>query len=175
MGGLVRHGQEAILCGGGQIQDFAACHHVIIHVNRVDRVGNENRVILTEQIQQVAQIALGTVGNENFRHIQLDAVACVILADGLAQELITLLAGNVAVEGALVALLLHRLMHSLGHRGCQRQGDIADAQTDDVGFGMGLLVVGHLVGDGAEQIALVQLCVMRIQLHGWSPSFFTFI
>ena len=95
----------------------------------------------------------------------------IVAADGIAQELIALLAGNVAVEGVLMALLLDRAVHCLRHRRGQRQRDIADAQTDDVGIGVGFLVVGHLVGDGAEEIALIQFCVMRIQLHYGSPSF----
>ena len=97
-------------------------------------------------------------------------MARVIPADSVAQELIALLAGNIAVERTLVALLLNGLVHGLRHGCRQRQGD-ADAQTDDVCLGMGLLVVGYLVGNGAEQIALVQLGVMRIQLHYGSPSF----
>ena len=96
-------------------------------------------------------------------------MARVIPADSVAQELIALLAGNIAVERTLVALLLNGLVHGLRHG--WRQGDVADAQTDDVCLGMGLLVVGYLVGNGAEQIALVQLGVMRIQLHYGSPSF----
>ena len=98
-------------------------------------------------------------------------MARVIPADSVAQKLIALLAGNIAVERTLVALLLNGLVHGLRHGCRQRQGDVADAQTDDVCLGMGLLVVGYLVGNGAEQIALVQLGVMRIQLHYGSPSF----
>ena len=102
-------------------------------------------------------------------------MARVIPADSVAQELIALLAGNIAVERTLVALLLNGLVHGLRHGRCQRQGDVADAQTDDVCLGMGLLVVGYLVGNGAEQIALVQLGVMRIQLHDSPPLIYTFI
>ena len=73
------------------------------------------------------------------------------------------------MERTLVALLLNGLVHGLRHGRRQRQGDVADAQTDDVCLGMGLLVIGYLVGNGAEQIALVQLGVMRIQLHDSPP------
>ena len=175
MGGLVRHRQEAVLRRGGQVENFAARHHVVIDVDGVNRVGNKDRVVLTEQVQQVAQVALGTVGDENFGHVQLDTVARVIPADSVAQELIALLAGNIAVERTLVALLLNGLVHGLRHGCRQRQGDVADAQTDDVCLGMGFLVVGYLVGNGAEQIALVQLGVMRIQLHDSPPLIYTFI
>jgi len=173
--GPPRPGREAVLRRGGQVENLAARHHVVIDVDRVNRVGNKDRVVLTEQVQQVAQVALGTVGDENFGHVQLDTVARVIPADSVTQELIALLTGNIAVERTLVALLLNGLVHGLRHGCRQRQGDVADAQTDDVCLGMGLLVVGYLVGNGAEQIALVQLGVMRIQLHDSPPLIYTFI
>ena len=95
----------------------------------------------------------GTVGDENSRHVQLDTVARVIPADSIAQELIALLAGNIAVERTLVALLLNGLVHGPPVTdAASGRGDVADAQTDDVCW-MGLLVVGYLVGNGAEQIA----------------------
>ena len=120
MGRFVGHRQEVVLRCGGQVQNLAAGHDVVVHVDWVDRVGNENRVVLAEQIQQVAQIAFGTVRNEDFRHIQRNAVTGVIVLDGAAQELIALLAGDIAVEGALVALLLDGFVHGLGHRRRQR-------------------------------------------------------
>ena len=48
------------------------------------------------------------------------SVTGVIVLDGAAQELIALLAGNIAVEGALVALLLDGFVHGLGH-GCRQR------------------------------------------------------
>ena len=175
MGRFVWHRQEVVFCRGGQVENFAAGHHIVVHINRVDRVGHKDRVVLTEQVEQIAQIALCTVRYKNLRHIQRNAVVSIVAADGIAQELIALLAGNVAVEGILMALLLDRAVHCLCHRCGQRQRDIADAQTDDVSIGVGLLVVGHLVGDGAEEIALIQFCVMRIQLHDSPPLIYTFI
>ena len=120
MGRFVGHRQEVVLRCGGQVQNLAAGHDVVVHVDRVDRVGNENRVVLVEQIQQVAQIAFGTVRNEDLRHVQRNAVTGVIVLDGAAQELIALLAGDIAVEGVLVALLLDGFVHGLGH-GCRQR------------------------------------------------------
>ena len=171
MGRGVRHGQEVIFGVGGQIQNFAPCHHVIVHIHGVDGVGNQHGIVLAEQVQQVAQVAFGAVRNKNFRQIQRHAVVGVVIADRLAQEAVALLAGDVAVEGFFMCLLLDSVVHSPRHRGRQRQGDIADAQTDDVGVRVRLLVIGDLMGNGAEKIAFVQLCIMRIEMHDFPPTY----
>ena len=169
MGGFVRHGQEVVPGGGGQVQDFTTSHHIIVHVDRVDGVGHEDGVILAEQVQQVAQVALGAVRDEDLGHIQRYTALGVVLPDGLAQERIALLAGDVAVEGLLAALLLDGLVHGLGDRSGQRQGDVTDPQADDIGLRVGFLVISDFMGDGAEEIALVQLGIMRIELHVSPP------
>ena len=171
MNRIVRHGQEIVLRVGGHIQNFAARHHVVIHIDGIDRIGHQHGVIHVKEIQQIAQIALGAIRNKDFAQIQRNTMGCVILADGLPQELIALLTGNIAVEGFLMALFLHRSVHGVHHRAGQRQRHVADAQTDDVPVRVGGLVGGDLVGDGAKEIALVQFGIMFVELHGFPPVF----
>ena len=73
------------------------------------------------------------------------------------------------MEGLLAALLLDGLVHGLGDRSGQRQGDVTDPQADDIGLRVGFLVISDFMGDGAEEIALVQLGIMRIELHVSPP------
>src|SRR5699024_10157563 len=85
IGGVVGHGQEVVLGVGGHVADGAACHDVVVHIDRVDRVGNEDGVVHVRQVQQIAQVALGAVGDKDLAQLQLDAAAGVILADGFPQ------------------------------------------------------------------------------------------
>ena len=79
------------------------------------------------------------------------------------------------MEGLLVALFLHRLVHGFHHRLCQRQRHVPDAQPDQVGVGVGFLVIGHFVRDGAEEVAFVQFCIMRIDLHNDPPRMYIYL
>ena len=79
----------------------------------------------------------------------------VVFQDGIAQEVVTLL-GPVAAETLLVGHLVGGLVHGLDDGGAEGLGDVADAQRDDVGFGMDGLEGIHLLGDVGEQVVVRQ-------------------
>ena len=76
-----------------------AGHDVGVDVDRIDRIGDGDDVVGGEDVQDVAAVALGAVGDEDLVGGDVAAAArksC--LRDGLAQELVALL-GAVALEG----------------------------------------------------------------------------
>ena len=174
MNGIVRHRQKAVCLVGGHIKNLPAGHHVVIHIDGIDRVRDQNGVVHIKQVKQVAQIALGAVRDENFAHVQFNAALRIILADGLTQELISLLTGDIAVESFLVALLLHGGVHRVHHRARERQRHIPDAKANHVPFGMCGLKIRNFVGNRAEKITLIQLGIVFVQFHCVPPVFLYF-
>ena len=166
---ILRHGQEVIFGGGRHILDGASGHDIVIHIDRVNRVGHQNGIVHGKQVQQVAQVALGAVGDEDFLQLEVDAPAGIVFLDGLTQEIIALL-GAVAAEGGLVTHLVHRLVQRGDDRLGQRQRHVADTQTDDVRLRVSCLIGRHLVGDVTEQVAFGHLGKMLVQIHGLIPS-----
>ena len=55
-------------------------------------------------------------------------------------------------------------------RGCVGTGHVTDAQTDDVSLGVCLLERRYLVCDGGKQIALGQVFIVSVNLHGFDFS-----
>ena len=172
---IVRHRQEVVLGAGGHVQDLAPGHHVVIHINGVNGVRHQHGVVHIKQIQQVAQVALGTVGYKDLSHVQLHTVAGIVFLDGGAQELIALLAGDIAMESLFFALLLNGFQHGVGHTFGQRQRYVTNAQADDILIRVGFLVSSNLVRNGAEKIAFVQLGIMLVQFHLSLPLHFNMI
>ena len=75
------------------------------------------------------------------------------------------------MEALLGAHLSGGILHGGDHALCQRLGHIADAQADDLFFGVCFLIGGHLVGNVHEQVACLQLAVMVIHFHKLFPHF----
>src|SRR5690606_27557698 len=86
-------------------------HHVGVDVDGVDRVGNGNDVVVPENVENVAGVALGSVGNENFIRRDVET-GILVFDDGLAQEGIALL-GTVPLEGGGLPQLVDGLVHGL--------------------------------------------------------------
>jgi len=167
---VIGHPQEAVLLAGAAVNDLAAVGHVVVHIGGVNGVRHQNGVVHIKQAQHIGQVALGTIGDKDLVLSQLGAAACVVALNGLLQERIALL-GAVAVEALLGAHLSGGILHGGDHALCQRLGHIADAQTDDLLFGVCFLIGGHLVGNVHEQVACLQLAVMVIHFHKLFPHF----
>src|SRR5206468_4051737 len=63
-------------------------HHVSVNIDRINRVHDRDGVVVGEDIQNIAAIAFGAVGNEDF--IRRDVAAAgleIVFGDGFAQEL----------------------------------------------------------------------------------------
>ena len=74
------------------------------------------------------------------------------------------------MQRLLTALVVHGVVQRTDHSGRMRAGDVADTKADDVGIGVGCLIGRDLVRDGREQIALGQVFVMAVNLHGFDFS-----
>ena len=168
--GRVRQRQEAVGLVCVHVRDFAAAHNVGVHVYRIYRIRNQNRVVLVEQIQNVADVRLGAVGYKDLVQLQLGVAHCIVCLNGFLQEIITLLR-TVAVEGLLLALLVNGCMHGVNGNLRQRQGDITDAQTDDLLVRMCCGVVRNLLRNRGEQIALRDVGKIMIHFHRFQNSF----
>ena len=152
-GQVEQAGVSAVLIGVAGI----AGHHVGVHVNRIDRVGDGDDVALAEDVEDVAGIALRAIRDENF--VGRDAeVGELVVDDCLAEELVALL-GPVAFEGLATGHFLNAIVHRLNHGGGQRLGYIADATADDAG-GLVRIFSGinpHPAGDFREQVTGFEL------------------
>ena len=115
----------------------AADHDVGVVVDRIDRVADGNHVVQGEDVEDVGAVALGTVGDEHLLGLQGDAQRLVgFLDDGVDQPVIPLLR---AVAGKVVggAQIIHGVVEGFQYSRCQRTGNVADAQTDDLGGRVG--------------------------------------
>ena len=68
------------------------------------------------------------------------------------------------------ALIVYGIVQCTDDRGCMGTGHVTDAQTDDVSLGVCLLERRYLVCDGGKQIALGQVFIVSVNLHGFDFS-----
>ena len=67
-----------LTCGSG-----VPSHHVGIDINRVNRVGNRDFVLVAENIENETAVTFRTVGDKNFVVGEVDVtVAIIVLRDG---------------------------------------------------------------------------------------------
>ena len=169
---VVGHPEEAVLLTGAAVDDLAAVGNIVVHIGGVDGVRNEDGVVHVKEAQQIGEVALCAVGDEDLIFRQLGAAACVVALNGLLEEGVALL-GAVAVEALFGAHLGDGVVHGVHDALGQRLGHVADAQTDDLLLGVGLLIGGDLVGDVHEEVAGLQLVVVLVHFHNTFPRFFT--
>ena len=169
-------GNEAVLGGALEIDDAVvgailvgiagvARHDVGIDIDRVDGIHDGDPVVVTKDVEDVAAVALGAVGDKDLviRHLE-PAVAVVVLGDRGTEELIPLLR-PVAVEASVRSHLVDRGMHRLAHGGGERLGDIADAAADHAGGGFGIrLGEGlHASRDFGKEVAGLELEIVGVK------------
>ena len=159
-----RLGFEAVFRRAGQIDDAGiaaragivkarvAAHDVGIEIYRIYRIGYGEGQIAAEDFLDAGCICFGTVADEDFIQLQIDA-PCFIIAvnDGLTEKIVTLFR-TIAAEGFGLAHFIDGFMHRFDDGRGQRTGDVANAETDDVRIGMGLGIGGNFFGNGSKEI-----------------------
>ena len=94
-----------------------------------------------------------------------------MLADGVDEEVIAVIRA-VAVERLLHAHFADCLVHRVDDGGCQRAGDVADAQTDDVRIGMRGAVRLHAASDFRKQVRPRQAGKIIVDMkHNYLPFY----
>ena len=67
-----------------------ACHDIGVYVNGVDGVGDADSVVFSEDVEDVAGVALGAIGNEDFISSDIAAARLeIVLGDGFAQNILS--------------------------------------------------------------------------------------
>ena len=147
-----------------------AGHGVGIHIDRVHRVAHRHHVVQTEDVANVAAVALGAVGDKDLLRLDVHAPGgVVVLGNGLPQEVVALLRA-IAVEALEGAHLGDGLVHSLDDSRGQGAGHVADGQPDDLGAGVGGGVGGDPAVDLGEEVAAGQLQIVLVDVgHGETP------
>ena len=88
----------------------AAAHNIGVNINGINRVGDADGAVFSEDIAEVARVALRAVVDKYLVDVDIDAARRkVVVGDGLAQELIAVLR-PVTPESFGVGLLVHGLM-----------------------------------------------------------------
>ena len=143
----------------------AAGHHVRVHVHGIDGIGHRDDDVLPEELLDVAAVALRAVRDEDLvgRHVHAVGLE-VVLRDGLAEEVITLL-GTVAAERLARGLVVHGAVHRGDHGGREGLGDVADAEADHLRLRVRVLVGLDAVGDFGEQVRSLYLQVVFIDAN----------
>ena len=143
----------------------AARHHVAVHIHRIDRVRHRHAVAFPEDVEDVAAVALGAVGDENLIGADVASPRLeILLGNRLAQPGIALLRA-ITMESFgrphLIDGALHRLTAGQG----QRFGDITDSESDQGGVGVGGTEGLDATSDFREQVARLELEVIAVDLH----------
>ena len=134
----------------------SANHHVRVDIYRINRVGDTDVVIPSQNLLDISCVALGSVVYEHLVGIQMNAARQeVVLDDSLTEEVVASLR-TVASEGSLNCHLIHCLVHRLDDGRTERLGYVADAQTDYSLLRVGNLVGLHLLCDVGKQIVVCQ-------------------
>ena len=110
-----------------------ACHHVGVHIHRVDRVRDGDGVIVCKDIQYVAGITLCPVRYKDFIGFHFNTALFVgDFRNGFAQPCVPLFR-PVSVERFALALVIHGFVHGINGGLGERLCHIANAAADDVG------------------------------------------
>ena len=141
---FVRHRQEIIFRLAFHINNVTAAHNVSIQIYRVYRIRNQDSVCIAENIGDISAITLCTVADENFIAFQCNAEGSIIFYQCCMQEIIALLR-TIAAEGRLYAHFYYSLCHCINNTFCQRQGNVANAQADNLFVWMCLSICAYLV------------------------------
>ena len=87
----------------------------------------------------------------------------VVLDNGIDEEVVALF-GSIAPEGARAGTFVHGTVHGLN--GCVGQGlgDVADAETDEVGVGVGCLIGVYLPGNLSKEITWREFLIVGVDV-----------
>ena len=144
--------RKAVPHMAGDVLEGASCHDVRVHINRIDGVGDAHDVVGRENVADVARVALGTIADEYFFAVKLNAPRKeIMLDDGVDEEVITMF-WAIASKSSSVGTFIHSAVHGLDGSIGQRTGDIADAEADNFFLRMCRGVCLHFLRNVREQI-----------------------
>ena len=125
---------RALLVGGAG----TSSHNIGIAIDRIDRIGQGHHTIIGKNLLQIARIALGSVRDKDLIDIDTDAARTeIVLDDGLAQKLLTLI-GWIALEAFVIGHFLSSLFHRIDYGSRDALDHVADPQADDISLRVGL-------------------------------------
>ena len=162
-------GKEPALDVTAGKQDVVCRHDVCVDISRIHGVRNEHVRTRLDDVEEIAQVALGAVGHEDLVKADLNAQAVIEILYRLADKLITLGVIAISAERFGNAHLVHRFVHGLNDAGGEGQRHVSDTESNNTLFGVSLLVGGNLLCNGGKQIALLELAKRRVGLQGMSP------
>jgi hypothetical protein len=168
---------ESVLLGSFEVDQSAvaavhrmsgpAGHYVGVYIDRIDRVGNRDSDIRSQEFLEIAGVAFGSVGNEDVIGRYGAAPGRKIpLRNGAPEEFITLF-GPVASETLSAALFLDTLMEGPDDGRRKGASDVADPEFDNAAIGMGRRMIGDAATDFDEEVARLEFSEMGVQTdHG---------
>ncbi len=140
----------------------SAYHHVRVDIYWINRVGDTDVVVPSQNLLDISCVALRSVVHEYLVRVEVDATRQeVVLDDGLTEEVVASLR-TVATECGLHCHLIHCLVHCLDDGRAERLGNVADTQADNSLLRVGNLVGVHLLCDVGKQVIVSQLQEMFI-------------
>ena len=146
-----------------------ADHDIGVDVNGVNGVGDGDFIAGAEDIEDVAGVALGAVGDEDFVGFDIEAAGLeVVVGDGVAEEVVALLRA-ITFEGFGNALFVDGVMHGVADGFGEGFGDVADAAADEAfgTLGVGFIEDFDATGDFREEVSGFQLEVVFVDVgHG---------
>ena len=141
-----------------------AHHHIGIDVNRINRIGDRDFVLIAQNIENETAVALRTVGHENLivRDVDL-AIAEIFLRDCRSQEFVPLL-GSIAAKRFTVPQLVSGAFDRFDGRLRQRLGHVADSAAYQTlgGFRILLAEFTNPPGDLRKKITGLKLEIIFV-------------
>ena len=122
----VRTGKEPTLNVAAGKQDMVCRHDVGVDVSRIHGVRNEHVRTRLDDVKEVAQVALGTVGHEDLIEADLNAQTMIEVLYRLTDKLIALGVIAISAERLGNAHLIHRFVHGFDDAGGEGQRHISD-------------------------------------------------
>ena len=88
---VVRHRKEIIFFSSVHVNDFLSIHCIRIHIDRVDRIRDQDHIVLRKKFRNIPRIALRAVGNKHVIRIHFHTVSSIIICNRFTHERIPLL------------------------------------------------------------------------------------
>ena len=160
---VVRHRQEIIFFSSVHVNDFLSIHRIRIHIDRVDRIRDQDHIVLRKKFRDIPRIALRAVGNKHVIRIHFHAVSSIIICNRFTHERIPLLRA-VSLKCLCCGLLVNSSVEPFDGALCKRAGHIPDPQADDIArlVRMALLISAHPSRDLREEITVLYIEIIFI-------------
>ena len=144
-------------------------HHVGVDVNRVNRIDDSDTILMAKNIQNIAAIAFGTVGDKNLIVFDIQIpLAIVVFRDGVTKKLIPLF-WPITAERVPARKFIDRPMHRVDHCRGERFRNIPDAAADQrlSQFRIFLAELTNSASDLRKKVAGFQFEIMLVNMgHG---------